>query len=274
VLILIAIGIFASGAWKNKKDMSDSTSTTTPTATAGETYVLVHGAWQDEHAWDKVKPLLEAGGNKVVTVNLPGHGTDATPVSQISLASYVDAVANAVNQEPGQVVLVGHSMAGLVVSEVAEKIPSKIKYLVYVAAYLPKNGDDLTSLSKTDATSKIGPNLEFSKDYSTATIKKTVLVDAFCADCPQDYKDDLLENHKGEPTKPLQEKAVLTASNFGTVNKYYIETTNDFAVGNALQKKMVADNGTIKQVYSMNTSHLPFIVQPQQLADILLGIGK
>jgi pimeloyl-ACP methyl ester carboxylesterase len=274
VLILIAIGIFASGAWKNKKDMSDSTSTTTPTATAGETYVLVHGAWQDEHAWDKVKPLLEAQGNKVVTVNLPGHGTDATPVSQISLANYVDAVTNAVNQEPGQVVLVGHSMAGLVVSEVAEKIPSKIKYLVYVAAYLPKNGDDLTSLSKTDATSKIGPNLEFSKDYSTATIKKTVLVDAFCADCSQEEKDALLKNHKAEPTKPLQEKAVLTDANFGSVAKYYIETTKDFAVGNPLQKKMVADNGTVKQVFTMETSHLPFIVQPQQFVDILLGIGK
>lgn len=274
VIVLIALGIFASGALKKDKNMSDSTSTTTPSATAGETYVLVHGAWQDEHAWDRVKPLLEAKGNKVITVNLPGHGTDTTPASQISLATYVDAVTNVINQEPGQVVLVGHSMAGLVVSEVAEKIPSKIKYLVYVAAYLPKNADDLTSLSKTDAVSKIGPNMELSADYTTATIKKSVLVEAFCADCPQQIKDDLLKNHKGEPTKPLQEKAVLTDANFGQVEKYYIETTNDFAVGNPLQKKMVADNGSVKQVYTMNTSHLPFLAQPEQFTDVLLGIGK
>ncbi len=273
LIVLAALGIYASGVLKKGNTMSDSTSTTTP-STTGETYVLVHGAWEDEHAWDAVKPLLEAKGNTVVTVNLPGHGADTTPASQISLASYVDAVVNAVNAQPGQVVLVGHSMAGLVVSEVAEKIPAKIKYLVYVAAYLPKNGDDLTTLSHEDATSIIGKNLEFAPDYSTATIKKAVLVEAFCADCSQEVKDELLASHKGEPTKPLQEKAVLTDANFGSVEKYYIETTKDFAVGNQLQRKMVADNGTVKQVFTMETSHLPFLVQPQQFVDVLLGIHQ
>lgn len=274
LVIVAALGVYASGVLKKNNPMSESNTSSTTAASEGKTYVLVHGAWEDEHAWDAVKPLIEAKGNTVVTVNLPGHGADTTPASQITLQSYVDAVVNAINAQPGKVVLVGHSMAGLVVSEVAEKIPAKIDYLVYVAAYVPKNGDDLTTLSHEDATSIIGKNLEFAPDYSTATIKKTVLVEAFCADCSKEVQDALLASHKGEPTKPLQEKAVLTDANFGSVEKYYIETTKDFAVGNQLQKKMVADNGTVKQVFTMETSHLPFLAQPQQFVDTLLSIKQ
>ena len=54
------------------------------------------------------------------------------------------------NQQQGKVTLVGHSMAGIVVSQVAESIQNKIEKLAYVSAYLPKNGEDLLSLSKQD----------------------------------------------------------------------------------------------------------------------------
>lgn len=271
VIVVVAIILYMSGVLSKNKNMNSGEQKQTAQT---DTYVLVHGAWQDEHSWDAVRPLIEKAGNKVVTVNLPGHGADNTPIAEISLQRYVDAVVSKINEEKNPVILVGHSMGGLVVSEVAEKIPSKIKYLVYVAAYLPKNGDDLTSLSKQDAVSKIGPNLEFSQDYSTATIKKDVLVEAFCADCSQQQQEQLLKNHKGEPTKPLGEKAVLTPDNFGKVDKYYIETTKDFAVGTPLQEKMVADNGSVKKTIKMETSHLPFLARPEEFVKNLLSIAE
>lgn len=234
------------------------------------TYVLVHGAWADESAWGFVRNDLAKTAN-VVVVNLPAHGIDLTAANKVSLKDYVKYVSDIVNAQKGKVILVGHSMAGVIVSQVAENIPAKIDKLIYVSAYLPKNGEDLLSLSKKDAQSKAGKALEFSKDYSSATINKEQLTNIVCADCPQYMKDILVKYHKAEPTKPLGEKVVLTAK-FASVPKYYIHTTQDATVGNELQKQMVKDNGTIKKTFEMNTSHLPFVVQPEAFVKILTSI--
>jgi putative intracellular protease/amidase len=235
------------------------------------TYVLVHGAWADESAWSFVRNSLAQNAN-VVVVNLPAHGIDLTLAASATLSSYVKTVTDAINAQPGKVTLVGHSMAGIVVSQVAENIPTKINKIIYVSAYLPRNGEDLLSLANQDKQSKAGTALEFTADYSAASIKKDVIVPAVCADCPDFMKEVLVKYHKAEPAKPLGEKVVLTAAKFGSVPKYYIHTTNDAAVGYDLQKIMVKNNGTIKQTFVMITSHLPFVVQPEKFIEIIRGI--
>lgn len=232
------------------------------------TFVLIHGAWADEHAWDAAKPALEKKGFKVITVNLPGHGGDTTPISSISLDSYVKAVENVINKEEGKVILVGHSMAGIVVTQVAENIPSKIEKLIYVAAYLPKDGEDLLSIAKTDSESKVGPNLEFTPDFSAASIKKEIIPEAICADCPDQIKEILVKYHKAEPTKPMGEKVKISPDKFGKVEKHYISTTKDFAVSYSLQQKMLQDV-QFKSIQTMETSHLPFLVKADEFVNIL-----
>ncbi len=236
------------------------------------TYVLVHGAWADESAWGFVRNELAKKAN-VVVVNLPAHGIDLTPANTVTLNDYVKNVTTVINQQRGKVILVGHSMAGIVVSQVAENIPNKIEKLVYVAAYLPQNGEDLLSLSKKDTQSKVGNALEFNADYSAAKIKKDVIVPAVCADCPAFMQEVLVKYHKEEPSKPLESKVTLTKAKFGSVKKYYIHTTQDQAVGYDLQKMMVKNNGTIKKTYEIATSHLPFVVQPQQFLEILTQLN-
>jgi pimeloyl-ACP methyl ester carboxylesterase len=245
----------------------------TPTADslpAAHTYVLVHGAWADMHAWDAVKPLLEASGNKVIAVNLPGHGADTT--RGVTLNSYVDAVANAINAQPGKVALVGHSMAGMAVSAVAERIPEKLEKVVYVAAYLPRDGDSLLTWGNSDTTSLVGHNMVFAPDYSSATIKTDLLAAAICADCPQPVKDAIVQYHKAEPLAAFAAKVALSADKFGSVPKYYIHTAEDRAVTYALQQRMVAANGHVAQVYTLHTGHLPFLSQPQEFVKILTSI--
>jgi putative intracellular protease/amidase len=232
------------------------------------TYVLVHGAWADESAWGFVRNQLAVRAN-VAVVNLPAHGIDLTPANKVALADYVAAVSDAVRRAPGKVTLVGHSMAGIVVSQVAENLPEKIEKVVYVSAYLPRNGEDLLSLSKQDAQSQVGGALEFSADYSAARIKKEAIVPAVCADCPLFMQEVLIKYHKEEPAGPLGEKVTLTPARFGAVPKYYIHTTRDAAVGYELQQQMVKANGTVKKTFTMDTSHLPFVVQPQQFLEIL-----
>ena len=235
------------------------------------TYVLVHGAWADESAWGFVRNQLAVNAN-VVVVNLPAHGVDLTPASKVTLADYLKTVSDAINKQKGKVTLVGHSMAGIVISQVAEQIPSKIEKLVYVSAYLPRNGEDLLTLSAQDKESKVGGALEFTEDHTAAKIKKDLISPAVCDDCPDYMKEVLVKYHKEEPSKPLGEKVVLTKKNFGKVPKYYIHTSGDNAVGYELQKQMVKANGTVIKAFTMNTSHLPFVVQPMEFISILTSI--
>lgn len=234
------------------------------------TYVLVHGAWADESAWGFVRNELAKKAN-VVTINLPAHGSDATSGEGKGLADYVNAVSTVINQQKGKVILVGHSMAGQIISQVAENMPQKIDKLVYVAAYLPKNGETVTGITNKFLNNKPIEVFEFNKDYSLVSIKKEAIPNVVCADCNDYMKEILVKYHRAEPTKALNDKVKLTAK-FASVPKYYISTTKDYAVPYALQQQMIKDNGTIKKVIEMQTSHLPFVVQPTVFADILTGL--
>ncbi len=245
---------------------------TASAALAQNTYVLVHGAFADVHVWDKVKPLIAAKGNKVVTINLPGHGADTTDPHILNLQMYVKVVADSINAQPGKVILVGHSMAGMIISAVAEQMPDKIKCLVYVAAYLPQNGESLRSLSSRDTASLVGRNFEYAKDYSTARMKPDAIASIICDDCGPAIKKTLPSYLKAEPLGPFNDKVSLSPEKFGQVVKYYIFTTQDRSISYPFQQSMVNANGTVKKKFTMQTSHLPFVVKLNELTNILLAI--
>lgn len=234
------------------------------------TYVLVHGAWADESAWGFVRNDLAKSAN-VVVVNLPAHGADNTYGVGIGLNDYVKTVSDAINKVSGKVILVGHSMAGAVISQVAENIPAKVEKLVYVSAYLPQNGESLQTINNSFYGNKPVEIFEFNKDYSLISVKKDAIPNVVCADCDDYMKDILKKYHRAEPVKGFND-VVKLGSNFSKVSKYYISTKNDNAVPYALQQKMIKANGNIKKVYEMETSHLPFVVKPQEFLAILKNI--
>jgi len=206
-----------------------------------------------------------------VVVKLPCQGSDATNGAGIGLNDYVKVVSDAVSKQPGKVILVGHSMAGAIISQVAENMPAKIDKLVYVAAYLPKNGESVSGITNKFLNNKPVEVFEFNKDYSLVSIKKDALANVVCADCPDYMKDILVKYHRPEPTKGFNDKVKLTAK-FAAVPKYYISTKNDYAVPYTLQQQMIKDNGTVKKVFEMNTSHLHFLEQHVEFISIITSI--
>jgi pimeloyl-ACP methyl ester carboxylesterase len=237
------------------------------------TIVLVHGAWSDATAWQAVTPLLKAQGHEVIVVNLPGHGTDATPFANISFQSYVDVVKNAIGDRKN-VVLVGHSMAGLVISQVAEEIPGQIRELIYLAACLPQNGESLLSLAKQDAGSHVGKYLQIDQAAGSAFIAKEGVIDVFAADAPAQVGEYIANNIKAEPLAPLATLVTLSAEKFGSVKKVYIHTLNDHTISFPAQQYMVKTNGHVSKEYSLPSSHTPFISMPDKLAAIILTESK
>ncbi|HEY9048433.1 MAG TPA: alpha/beta fold hydrolase [Ohtaekwangia sp.] len=237
------------------------------------TYVLVHGAWQAPYVWDAVRDDLEKKGQKVIIVELPGHGKDQTPTHTLSLDVYRDKVIESMSGVEGKVILVGHSMGGMVITHVAENAPGKISKLVYVGAFLPASGQALTDLAYSDPDSKLGPNLVPSADQLTLDVKKEQLTSLFINDGTEAVKNLVVTNYRAEPAIPFTNKVTLTKENFGAVDKVYIKTLQDVVISPGLQGRMIAAAG-IKTVLEVNTSHSPFLAQPHKLSELLLKVAK
>jgi pimeloyl-ACP methyl ester carboxylesterase len=236
------------------------------------TIVLVHGAWSDASAWDAVTPILKGKGYNVLTINLPGHGTDTTPFTAITLQSYVDAVKHQIG-DLKNVTLVGHSMSGIIISQVAEDMPRSIKKLVYLTAYLPSNGQSLLDLAKTDAGSHIGKFLQIDQANASAGVSKEGVVDVFVADASENVKNKFAKGVQPDPLAPFATPVKLSEERFGQVEKVYIYTTDDHAISYPTQQAM-AKNAQVKKQHILKSSHTPFYSIPGKVASILIAEAK
>lgn len=232
--------------------------------------VLIHGAWSEAAVWSRVADALRAQGHSVTAIDLPGHGKDVTPAKELSLNGYAEAVRKALPSD-GKAVLVGHSMAGMVISQVAENVPDRVAKLVYVAAYLPQDGQSLYQLAMSDKGSKVGKywRQDDAKNYSPASIASDGLVEVFCADCSPEDQRFLLSSHKAEAVPPLGTPVKLSAERFGRVPRAYIHTSEDDTVSYPLQQTMLAAAGGASDVIALKTSHMPMLTQPRALADAI-----
>jgi pimeloyl-ACP methyl ester carboxylesterase len=253
----------------------------TPPAAPKPTFVLVHGAFQDERAWSDVKPKLEAAGHKVVAVRLAGRAGDTNPpVAQITLDTYRQQVASAVMAEPAPVVLVGHSFGGITIANVAEGLPERIRELVFVAAFLPQAGvadQSMAKISEADrwnGFNKERQNFILAKDYQTAGVLPEDVVMLFCGDCsPADQARTQRNFHQAEPLKPAATPVVLTAERYGRVPKVYLKTLRDRAVSPQMQQAMI-DRTPVRRVVEIDAGHSPFLSQPDTLARALLAAAN
>lgn len=235
---------------------------------APKTYVLVHGAFQGASSWDSVKPLLEAKGHTVVTVELAGRNADKTPHAEIKLATHADKVKAAINAQSQPVILVGHSFGGITISKVVDELPEKIERLVYLSAYLPRSGDSLAKLAEEDVENGFTEeNFVISADYASASVLARDRISIFCADCTTAQQSTLLAHFHDEPLGPMAEPVTL-GDKWTKVPKLYIKTSKDNAISPQLQALMLSRVDVDEQA-TLETSHAPFLVQPDALTAIL-----
>jgi pimeloyl-ACP methyl ester carboxylesterase len=232
-------------------------------------YVLVHGAWMGAWVWDDVADRLRDEGARVEAVELPAHGEDPAPASAATLGSYVDRVVDALDAAGRPAVLVGHSLGGFPISGAAEARPDAVARLVYVAAYLPQDGDVLGALAGEDTGSLVGPNLVYNAD-GTAGIPADQLGPLFCGDCSADAVAALAAHYRDEPGAIFGEPIALTPEAFGAVPRSYVFTAEDAAVTPSLQRAMVERTPVDREI-NLETAHTPQLSAPDELAAVLLG---
>ena len=100
------------------------------------------------------------------------RGDDTTPLNDVSLESWTNALSGHIDQEPEPVVLVGHSRGGLNISQAAERRPDKTKMLVYLCAFLLRNGETVAGMTASTPDSQFGQNIVVADDGASVTLKK------------------------------------------------------------------------------------------------------
>lgn len=228
-------------------------------------YILVHGAWHGAWAWRYVAPRLESLGHEVTAIDLPGHGNNKQNFQNINLNKYVEHTAELVEKSKLPVVLVGHSMAGVVVSQVAEHHPEKINTLVYVSAFVPSYNGSLVEEEKQAKIPSVALEISINEPELSISVNPHRIKDLFYGCCNNEDLVFAASNLQKQPLMPFIDKVALSESRFGCVPKLYIECLRDRAIRVEDQRRMYSK---IKcDVASIDTDHSPFFSSVDQLVE-------
>ncbi|MGG3358866.1 MULTISPECIES: alpha/beta fold hydrolase [unclassified Bacillus (in: firmicutes)] len=230
------------------------------------TFLFVHGAFQGGWCWDQITPALQQKGHKVVAIDLPGSGEDVTPPQDVSLKSYVKKVVSTIDKIDQPVILVGHSMSGMVISQAAEEIPEKIKKLVYVCAFVPENGQAVSDIASG------GPKATLNEKDQTLTLIEEFIAEDMLNESSEEDLRLFKRNIRPQPVQPFEDKVSLTNIRFGHVPSVYIETTKDRSIPIDLQRQMYATR-SFERIYTLDADHFPFYSRKKELVGCLLDIA-
>jgi pimeloyl-ACP methyl ester carboxylesterase len=231
------------------------------------TFVLVHGSWHGGWCWRRVADLLEAKGHKVYAPTLTGLGERSHLMSgMITLDTHISDVTNVIKWENLQnVVLVGHSYAGFVVSGVAERALPAISSIVFLDAFFPQNGErvvDLAPPDLRDATLAAAAKNEVGRPIPPA---KAFHVN----ENDQAWVDSKLTP---QPTFASLTPIVLTGAREKIAKKTYIRAVSyPNPRFDGYLEKLKQDPGW--RTYGVDSGHDVMVDKPERLTEILLEVA-
>jgi len=175
------------------------------------------------------------------------------------------------------VILVGHSMSGMVISQVAEMLPDKIRRLVYLCAYLPCNNQslfDVIAANREQGTAApVESAMQMSANKRTCTISPRDIRPLFYNRCPDQLASSIPAELPAQATLPLTGKVTLDTKRFGQVPKTYICCLDDQVIPIRHQRSMLTRQGCDEMI-QLDADHSPFLSCPDTLASVLSSAGE
>jgi len=226
--------------------------------------LLVHGSCHGAWCWRDLLPELRALGHAPRAIDLPGHGDDLTPVNDVTLDSYADAVLAA---STPQTVVVGHSMGGFAISAAAQKNPAAMARLIYLCAYVPAAGMTLADMRKQAPSQPLMPAVRMADDGKSFTLDPTMTEALFYNDCPPGAAEFAIPRLCAQAIAPTT-VALPDTRRAESLPRSYIRCMDDRTIPPAYQVTMTQD-WPDKDVYEMATGHSPFLTDPARLARII-----
>ncbi len=228
------------------------------------TVVLVHGAWHGAWCWERVTALLEARRIPWIALDLPT--CDDKSASPATLHDDAAVLRTALDAIDGPTVVCGHSYGGFVISEGAAGHPG-VRQLVYLAAFMPDEGETVVALTTSVPDSPVLAVLRPQPDGRTA-LDVALAADVFFNDCDEASRAWAIA-HLRAMWLGTPEPAAAFA--WKTIPSVFVVTGRDRTILPELQRRMSL---RATRVVEWDTSHSPFFSQPTLVADLLEALAR
>ena len=219
------------------------------------TIVFVHGLWADGSCWNKViNPLIDKG-YRVIAVQNP----------TTSLEDDVAVTQKAIDRAGGDVILVGHSWGGFVITEAGAD--PRVKALVYVAAVAPDKGETMPALFAKFASTDLEKFLQ--QTDGTLTVSRDGIGKVFAGDLASKEQD--LIHAVQTPASPRVFEAVGVNASWKTKPTWYVVASEDKTINPDLEK-MMAKRANAKTTV-LKASHVAMLSKPDEVLTVILDAG-
>lgn len=231
------------------------------------TFVLVHGAWSGAHGFRKIRPLLRDAGHDVYTPSLTGIGERSHLASpQVNLTTHIHDVVNTILYEDLQeIVLLGFSYGGMVVTGALQHIHERVSHLVYLDAFVPNDGESALSMrgGKHD-------QISIGQDWYMEPLDRKF-------DNPEDtgwYS----ARRSAQPIASFAQKleVPLEPHQYNVSLSYIKATADETETSDSAfwRAAGIARDSERWDYYEIDTNHVVPINRPHELAEILNGLVK
>jgi pimeloyl-ACP methyl ester carboxylesterase len=233
------------------------------------TVVLVHGAWHGAWCWAPLQAELDRLGVPSYAPDLPGHGTSAEPLGD--LHGDARCVVEVIDRLGTDVLLVGHSYGGAVISEAGARSPH-VRRLAYLTAFVLDEGESMNTIAVLAGVPGVPesllPTARRRLDNGTLVLDPVAIVPALYGHCTPEVQRASVARLTPQPIPTFTQAA--TAAAWRHLPSTYVRCTDDLTVPLTHQDAMAA---RCDEVLSLATDHSPFASLPSETAAIIAGLA-
>ncbi len=221
--------------------------------------IFIHGAGLGKFIWKEIEPNLNYSS---LMIEFPNRNADDKANSKLSFEDYVaKAISDTEKFQKEELIIVTHSIGGLVGLRIAEHFKDKITGFVGIGSAIPKNGNSFVSCLPYPQKLIVPLIMKMAGTKPP----KSAIENGLCNDLNPYQTEKVVENFTAESIYLYTEKS---KSKIPDIKKLYVELTNDKEFSLSVQKKM-AENLNCKNIATLESGHLPMLSVPGKLSGIL-----
>ena len=235
-------------------------------------YVLIHGAWHTGDELEEVAEPIRAAGHEVHTPTLAGNrpGDPKTTTLKEAIQSAIDFISE---NELSDIILLGHSYGGMVISGVADQMPDRIRRLIYWNAFVPANGESIDDLSPPHYVALFD---DITADDGSVMLPFPIWREAFINDADLATAEATYARLNPHPIRTIKDKIELSHNLAELqIGKSYLNAQQDIAMPHSLPwHPRMSENLGLFRLVEMQGSHEVCFSNPKLLAEKIMEAGR
>jgi pimeloyl-ACP methyl ester carboxylesterase len=225
-------------------------------------FILIHGASHSSRCWDRIVGLLDA---PVLAIDLPGRGRHPGPLDRLHLADFIEsAVEDIEGSEASDAVLVGHSMAGLSIAGIVDRVHDRLRHIAFLSCMIPSDGESMMSTLSPEHAKLAELAVP---DPAGVFPGKKVIVQTMCEGMDEEQATFTLDICVPEAYWPMRDPVDLSGLRH-RVPRTWLKQLRD-RNPSPEQAEVFAARAGCTDFVELDTGHLSMITHPHELANLL-----